>query len=162
MMNPIFDIGNGWKSPFPSIYKWLALGFQVSIIQLFLWKKCTLFPRKSSRASNHMAQHNMTLKNFLKKSCCFSRRIHWNYPPPSNSHHQDYYIFNRESLPKPSFVTVIGRGVDLTYTFPKHWKQCGHAEAWCCDRAVGSQKVKFLRSVVMWMKKIRWVAGWGS
>ena len=24
--------------------------------------------------------------------------IHWNYPLPSNSHHQDYYIFNRESL----------------------------------------------------------------
>ena len=24
--------------------------------------------------------------------------IGWNYPPPSNSHHQDYYIFNRESL----------------------------------------------------------------
>ena len=24
--------------------------------------------------------------------------IGWNYPPPSNSHHQDYYIFSRESL----------------------------------------------------------------
>ncbi len=24
--------------------------------------------------------------------------IDWNYPPPSNSDHQDYYIFNRESL----------------------------------------------------------------
>ena len=22
----------------------------------------------------------------------------WNYPPPSNSDHQDYYMFNRESL----------------------------------------------------------------
>ncbi len=25
-------IGNGWKSPFPSIYKWLALGFQALTI----------------------------------------------------------------------------------------------------------------------------------
>ena len=24
---PNLYIGNGWKSPFPSIYKWLALGF---------------------------------------------------------------------------------------------------------------------------------------
>ena len=35
----------------------------------------------------------------------------WNYPPPSNSHHQDYYIFNMESQPKPSFVTgILGGG----------------------------------------------------
>ena len=27
-MIPNLCIGNGWKSPFPSIYKWLALGFQ--------------------------------------------------------------------------------------------------------------------------------------
>ena len=31
-------------------------------------------------------------------------------PPPSNSHHQDYYIFSRGSQPKPSFATVTGRG----------------------------------------------------
>ena len=24
--------------------------------------------------------------------------IVWNYPPPSSSHHQDYYIFSKESL----------------------------------------------------------------
>ena len=24
--------------------------------------------------------------------------IPWVYPPPSNSHHQEYYIFSRESL----------------------------------------------------------------
>ena len=29
------------------------------------------------------------------------------YPPPSNSHHQDYYIFSGESQPKPSFATGI-------------------------------------------------------
>ena len=35
-------------------------------------------------------------------------------PPPSNSHHQDYYIFSRESRNpyKPSFATVTGWGVD--------------------------------------------------
>ena len=38
--------------------------------------------------------------------------ISWNYPPPSNSHHQDYFIFSRESQPKPSFVTVTGWGVN--------------------------------------------------
>ncbi len=37
-------------------------------------------------------------------------RILWMWPPPSNSHHQEYYIFNRESQPKPSFATVTGRG----------------------------------------------------
>ena len=53
----------------------------------------------------------------------------WNYPPPSNSHHQDYYMFNRESLPKlpkPSFVTVTGWGVDLNYAplvFSEHSRQ---------------------------------------
>ena len=30
-MIPNLYIGNGWKSPFPSIYKWLALEFQVLI-----------------------------------------------------------------------------------------------------------------------------------
>ena len=33
-------------------------------------------------------------------------------PPTSNSHRQDYSVFSRESHPKPSFVTVTGRGVD--------------------------------------------------
>ena len=31
-MIPNLYIGNGWKSPFPSIFKWLALGFQVFTI----------------------------------------------------------------------------------------------------------------------------------
>ena len=30
----------------------------------------------------------------------------WVVPPPSNSHHQDYYIFSRGSQPKPSFATI--------------------------------------------------------
>ena len=34
------------------------------------------------------------------------RIITWVVPPPSNSHHQDYYIFSRGSQPKPSFATI--------------------------------------------------------
>ena len=38
-------------------------------------------------------------------------RIIWVVPPPSNSHHQDYYIFSRGSQPKPSFATgILGGG----------------------------------------------------
>ena len=37
--------------------------------------------------------------------------ILWVVPPPSKSHHQDYYIFSRESQPKPSFATgILGGG----------------------------------------------------
>ena len=43
--------------------------------------------------------------------------ISWVVPPPSNSHHQDYYIFNRESQPKPSFATVAGRGDNPSHSY---------------------------------------------
>ncbi len=36
--------------------------------------------------------------------------IGWIYPTPSNSHDQEYYMFNRESQPKPSFATGILSG----------------------------------------------------
>ena len=39
-----------------------------------------------------------------------STPICWVVPPPSNSHHQDYYIFSRESQPKPSFPLLLGGG----------------------------------------------------
>ena len=42
--------------------------------------------------------------------------IPWVVPPASNSHHQDYSIFNRESQPKPLFVTITGRGDNPIYT----------------------------------------------
>ena len=32
--------------------------------------------------------------------------IGWVVPPPSKSHHQDYYIFSRGSRTKPSFATI--------------------------------------------------------
>ena len=41
-------------------------------------------------------------------------------PPPDASHHKDYSFFSSESLPKPSFSTVI-LGVDPTYL----GQQCG-------------------------------------
>ena len=37
--------------------------------------------------------------------------IDWVVPPPSNSQHQDCYIFSRGSQPKPSFATGILGGV---------------------------------------------------
>ncbi len=72
-MIPNLYIGIGWKSPFPSIYKWL---FGVPG-----WGYTLGLP-----------------------------------PTQDSSHHQDYYIFSRESQPKPSFATVTGRGVDPRYT----------------------------------------------
>ena len=39
-------------------------------------------------------------------------------PLPSNSDHQDYYIFCRESRTKPSFATITGKGGQpKTYQF---------------------------------------------
>ena len=36
--------------------------------------------------------------------------IIWVWPLPSNSDHQDYYIFSTESLYKPLFATFTGKG----------------------------------------------------
>ena len=36
-------------------------------------------------------------------------------PTQDASHHPDYSIFSRESQPKPSFVTLLGGGVDQSY-----------------------------------------------
>ncbi len=37
--------------------------------------------------------------------------IYWVVPPPSNSDHQDYYVFSRGSQAKPSFATgILGEG----------------------------------------------------
>ena len=44
-----------------------------------------------------------------------SSPIYWVWPLPSNSDHQDYYIFSRESRTKPLFATVIGKGPHPTY-----------------------------------------------
>ena len=48
--------------------------------------------------------------------CAILPGIPWNYPPPSNSHHQDYYIFSRESL--QTFIChCYWVGVDPRYTY---------------------------------------------
>ena len=41
--------------------------------------------------------------------------IGWNYPPPSNSHRQDYSIFSMESLKTFICDCSWARGVDLSY-----------------------------------------------
>ena len=63
--------------------------------------------------------------------------ILWVWPPPSNSDHQDYYIFSRGFQPKPSFATGILRGQFLPtqntwngpimrfWTSPKGWNTIG-------------------------------------
>ena len=43
------------------------------------------------------------------------RGITWVVPPPSNSDHQNYYIFSRGSQSKPSFATVTVRGPHPRY-----------------------------------------------
>ena len=38
------------------------------------------------------------------------QHIDWVIPFPSNSHHQDYYMFSRGFEPNPSFATIAGKG----------------------------------------------------
>ncbi len=45
-----------------------------------------------------------------------SYTIVWVVPPPSNSYHQDYYIFSRDPY-KPSFATVTGRWDNPNYSY---------------------------------------------
>ena len=45
--------------------------------------------------------------------------ILWMWPPPSNSHHQDYYIFSIGDPYKPSLATVTGRGPHPSYTMKR-------------------------------------------
>ena len=53
-------------------------------------------------------QHVSTITN----SICI---IGWAVPPPSNSHHQDHYIFRLGDSYKPSFATNPGRGDNPNY-----------------------------------------------
>ena len=45
-LEPNLDIENGWKSPFPSIYKWLELGFQDEMSRLVGWFLTNLKPQE--------------------------------------------------------------------------------------------------------------------
>ena len=57
-----------------------------------------------------------TQKNNVTKKNVPESTIHWVVPLPSNSHHQDCYVFSRGSRTKPSFATVTGRGDNPNYT----------------------------------------------
>ena len=48
--------------------------------------------------------------NSSKLFCDDTILIGWVVPPPSKSHHQDYYIFSKESRTKPSFPLLLGGG----------------------------------------------------
>ncbi len=54
-------------------------------------------PDPSARHSRH-ACWSLPLNPFWNFLCQGFYVICWIYPPPSNSHHQEYYIFSRESL----------------------------------------------------------------
>ena len=61
----------------------------------------------------HVGSRGIFGWNIFWGDCCVQKQIDgWNYPGPSNSHHQDYSIFSRESQLKPSFVTCYSVGVD--------------------------------------------------
>ena len=54
--------------------------------------------------------HCSHVESRVSKHCILDIEIPWVWPPLSNSDHQIYYIFSRESQPKPLFPNVTGRG----------------------------------------------------
>ena len=56
------------------------------------------------------------------KSCHYHSRFqnnvgtHWIYPPPRDTHCQDYYIFSVRNLYKSSFAMITGWGVEPSHT----------------------------------------------
>ncbi len=76
----------------------LFMGTSYPCISQYFWDKV-----------REMTQWNIWNNTRLKRGC--KKNICWVVPPPSNSHHQDYYIFSRGSQPKPSFATgILGGG----------------------------------------------------
>ncbi len=70
-------------------------------------------PYKESYAGNNNQRYIYPFSHHTNRKIHLKERKLWNYPPPSNSHHQDYYIGNPY---KPSLVTVTGWGVNLKET----------------------------------------------
>ena len=70
-------------------------------------------------------------------------------PQPSNSHHQDYSLFSRESQPKPSFMTVTGWGVDQRFN-----KQQWHETPTNLDKIMSKKELNRyqFRHTWSWMK----------
>ena len=99
----------GWMCYFLDNSGGNSFGISVGISDLMshgTW--CHQKKKSSERITHDISWHLPTILLPFRGIC-------WVLPPPSNSHHQDYYIFSRESQPKPSFATVTGRGDNPRY-----------------------------------------------
>ena len=91
-----------FREGFPGWWNFLSMNFDTKIGR---WKTNSGFPVPYSQP---ISFGNLPKNAWVRASWCStsvgahnsgeSSLIHWNYPPPSNSHHQDYSIFSRESL----------------------------------------------------------------
>ena len=101
-----------WKHPYPMfllILRRLVGAFDVTNIAMEPYMEgalpfVTRFPRKTCDPLAPIVAERRGGKRLFSVEVWESVRwtqkqvINWNYPPPSNSHHQDYYIFTRGSL----------------------------------------------------------------
>ena len=78
------------------------------VIDIYIW----MVERSVCWVRSHPSHHK---KSIQQKSHTHTHTP-WVVPPPSNSHHQDYYIFSRGSQPKPSFATGIPGGGTTQHT----------------------------------------------
>ena len=66
---------------------------------------------KNISKNENLPQIGVKINNIWNHHLDLHIHIHWVWPRPSNSDHQDYYIFSRESRTKPLFATgILGRG----------------------------------------------------
>ena len=73
--------------------------------------------------SHHLNFWGVRLKSSVGFYENIDRVILWVWPPSQDaSDHQNYYNFNGESQPKPSFTTVTVRGPHPSHTF--HTIEC--------------------------------------
>ena len=84
--------------------------------------------------------------------------IYWNYPTPSDSHHQDYSIFDRESRPKPSFVTGILGAKPLNSAecllvvlkvLPRSFSRDGKGDVWVFLKILWKDSKSFLMEILI-------------
>ena len=117
-----------WKIDLLKMYSLLKMGIfhchfsLLEVFVLFLLVPVAIFFSKNQQPSRkkHMKTpmysipwENLKVQNRwvcqgwagLLSEGSLRKPICWNYPPPSNSHHQDFSISSRESRTKPSFVT---------------------------------------------------------
>ena len=77
--------------------------FSVASISYRPWICWTVLKVSQASKAQSILEYSGTL-SFLKvikcetRMCHILKHIHWVVPPPSNSHHQDYYSFSRGSL----------------------------------------------------------------